>query len=178
MEIKSQIIAISFFLVLISVVCTATVAMRHFYSFTRKTATDEAKSSVAGLNEKIKEEMEKTRSFRDKLTDIPELARFVNEKDTKSLYNLTKPLIEAGGIDILMIAAADGEVLARPHDPSRIGDNVGSNADVKRLLRDESYEMFMTASSTKLGYYCGAPVKHKQRNKLRLVQKLRMPSTL
>jgi methyl-accepting chemotaxis protein len=160
MKIRSQIIAVSFLLVLISVACTSVTAMRYFNGYMRKSTIDEARYSIAGFEEKIKGEMERTRAFRDKLMESTELARLVSAKDAEGILNLTKPLIEAGGIDILVIAAVDGEVLARPHDPTRVGDNIGGNEDVKKALQGDSYELFMAAASTKLGYYCGAPVQY------------------
>jgi methyl-accepting chemotaxis protein len=160
MKIRSQIIAVSFLLVLISVACTSITAMRYFSGYVKRSAAEEARYSIEGFEQDIRSKMEQTRAFRNKLMETPELARLVSEKDSEGLLNLTKPLIEAANIDILMIAAADGEVLARPHDPARIGDNVGSGADVQNALRGNTYEVFMEAPSTKLGYYCGMPVKY------------------
>jgi methyl-accepting chemotaxis protein len=160
MKIRYKIIAVSFLLVLISVACTSVTAMRRFTDYMKRSAAEEAEYSIAGLEESIKSEMDWTRAFRDQLMENPELGRLVSEKDARGILSLTKPLLDAGDIDILMIAAADGEVLARPHDPDRIGDNVGGGDDVQNALRGNTYEMFMSATSTKLGYYCGAPVRH------------------
>jgi methyl-accepting chemotaxis protein len=160
MKIRSQIIIVSFLLIVISVACTSVTAMRYFSAYMWKSFTEEARYSIAGFEEKIKGEMDWTRAFRDKLIESSELGRLVMEKDREGVFNLTKPLMDASGIDILVIAAADGEVLARPHDPARIGDNIGGSADASNALRGNFYEMFMTAASTKLGYYCGGPVKY------------------
>jgi methyl-accepting chemotaxis protein len=163
MKIRSQIIAVSFLLVLLSVTCTSITAMLHFTSYAKRSATDEARYSIISFQENLRAVMEKTRAFRDKLTESTQLAQLVNEKDRERIYNLAKPLLDAAGIDILVIAASDGEVLARPHDPSRLGDNIGSGADVQNALRGNSYETFMANPSTKLGYYCGAPIKYNGR---------------
>jgi methyl-accepting chemotaxis protein len=159
-KIGTQIIVVSFLLVVISVACTSIIAMRFFSGYMYRNAREEAQYSIAGFRKILQDNMELTRAFRDKLIESAELARLVSEKDSEGLYNLTKPLLDAANIDILVIAAADGEVLARPHDKFRIGDNIGGSADAQNALRGNSYEMFMTAASTKLGYYCGAPVKY------------------
>jgi methyl-accepting chemotaxis protein len=160
MKIGTQIILASLFLVVASIALTSATAMRSFSNFMRSSAAEEARYSIEGLRNTIENEMRETRMFRDLLEESAELARLVRNRDSDGIYNLTKPLMDASGIDILMVAASDGEVLARPHDRERIGDNIGDNPDVQNALQGGKYEMFMSATSTKLGYYCGAPIKY------------------
>jgi methyl-accepting chemotaxis protein len=126
----------------------------------QRNAAEEARYSIEGLRKTIEDEMREVRTFRDLLEGSGELARLVRDRDSDGIYNLTRPLMDASGIDILVVAASDGEVLARPHDRERIGDSIGNNPDVKNALQGNKYEMFMTAASTKLGYYCGAPIRY------------------
>jgi methyl-accepting chemotaxis protein len=163
MKIRSQIVIVSFSLVVISVACTSITAMRYFIDFMQKSAKEEAEHSIAGFKENIRADMERTRTFRDRLIENPDLPRLVSERDTEGLLKLTIPLLQAANVDIMMIAAADGKVLARPHDPKRFGDSVAANPDVQNALRGNTYEMFMTATSTRLGYYCGTPVRYNGR---------------
>jgi methyl-accepting chemotaxis protein len=160
MKIGTQIILVSFFLVVASVIFTSLTAMRSFSNFMQRNAAKEAHYSIEGLKKTIEDEMRNVRAFRDQLSQMNELGRLVRDRDTDGIYNLTKPLMDASGIDILMVAASDGEVLARPHDRERIGDSIGNNSDVKNALQGNKYDMFMSATSTKLGYYCGAPIKY------------------
>jgi methyl-accepting chemotaxis protein len=160
MRIGTQIIIVSFLLVLISVACTSIIAMRYFSDYMRMNAMEEARYSIAGFKKTIQDNMRRTRAFRDDLAESAELARLVSERDLDGLYYLTKPLIEAANIKILVIADANGEIIARPYDRYRIGDNVGGNADAQASLSGEPFELFMSSPSTKLGYYCGASIKY------------------
>ncbi|MDR1472467.1 MAG: methyl-accepting chemotaxis protein [Synergistaceae bacterium] len=160
LKIGTQIIIVSFLLVLVSVVCTSIAAMRYFNGYMRASAYEETVRAADGFERTLSDKMIQTRAFRDKLAEMTELALLMSERNSKGIYNLTKPLMDASGTDILVIAAADGLVLARPHDKERIGDNIGNDADVKNAFRGNAYEMFMTATSTKLGYYCGTPVRY------------------
>jgi methyl-accepting chemotaxis protein len=160
MKIGAQIITVSFLLVLISVTCTSIIATRNFSDYMQRNAEEDMQYSKAGFDKMVHDNMERTRSFRDNLLKSAEIARLVGEKDTEALYILTKQLMDAANIDILVVAAADGEVLACPHNREMLGDNIGGDADVRNALRGNSYEMFMPAASTKLGYYCGAPIKY------------------
>jgi methyl-accepting chemotaxis protein len=160
MKIGTQIITVSFLLVLISVACTSIIAIRNFSDYVHRSASEDTRHFLAGFEKTMRDNMQQVRAFRDNLAESAEIARLVSERDRESLYTLTKHLIDAANIDILVVAAADGEVLARPHDRERIGDNIGGSADVQNALHGNSYEMFMTAASAKLGYYCGTPIKY------------------
>jgi hypothetical protein len=98
MKIRSQIIIVSFFLVVISVVCTSITAMQYFIEYMKKSAKDEAEYSIAGFKENIRADMDRTRAFRDRLMENPELPRLVSERDTDGLLNLTKPLLDAANV--------------------------------------------------------------------------------
>jgi methyl-accepting chemotaxis protein len=160
LKIGSRIIIVSFLLVVISVACTSTAAIHYFNNYIRRTADEEITRAADGFKKALSDKMSQTRAFRDKLTEMSELARLMKERDSEGIYNLTKPLMDAGGVDILAVGAADGEILARPHNKENIGDNIINNPDVKIALGGNTYEMFMIGISTKLGYYCGTPVRY------------------
>jgi methyl-accepting chemotaxis protein len=160
LKIGAQIIVASFLLVVLAVACTSVTSIRYFSRYMQKSAGDEAQYSISGFEKTIADEMTITKNFRDQLTASTEFARILSQKDGEALYNFSKPLMEASKIDILVIADSDGVVLARPHDKDRVGDSIAGNADVQNALSGNTYEMFMTAASTKLGYYCGAPIKY------------------
>jgi hypothetical protein len=86
MKIRSQIIIVSFLLVVVSVACTSITAMRYFIDYMKKSAKEEAEYSIAGFEENIHADMERTRAFRDRLIENPELARLVSEKDTEGKH--------------------------------------------------------------------------------------------
>jgi methyl-accepting chemotaxis protein len=163
LKIGARIIVVSFLLVVISVACTSTAAIHYFNNYIRRIADEEITRAADGFKKTLSDKMNQTRAFRNKLTEMPELARLMKERDSEGIYNLTKPLMDAGGIDILAVGAEDGEILARPHNKENIGDNIINNPDVKIALGGNTYEMFMIGISTKLGYYCGSPVRHNGR---------------
>ncbi|MDR1741205.1 MAG: methyl-accepting chemotaxis protein [Synergistaceae bacterium] len=160
MSIKTQIISSAFFLVLLSVVCASGTALWYAYIYMKNTFSDEATRSIVGFEQIIAGTMKETEAFRDNLIHLEELGRLVSERDKEGVYALTKPILNASGVDVLVIAAADGEVLARPHDKARVGDNIGKGDDFKTAIAGTSYAMFMSNPSSKLGYYCGGPVKY------------------
>ncbi|MDR3348907.1 MAG: methyl-accepting chemotaxis protein [Acidaminococcales bacterium] len=163
LKIGARIIIVSFLLVAISVACTSAAAIHYFNDYIRRIADEDITRAADGFKKAVSDKMNRTRAFRDKLTEMPELARLMKERDSEGIYNLTKPLMDAGGIDILAVGAEDGEILARPHNKENIGDNIINNPDVKLALGGNTYEMFMIGISTKLGYYCGSPVRYNGR---------------
>jgi methyl-accepting chemotaxis protein len=159
-KIGTQIIVVSFLLVLISVACALTIAIEDFSDYMHTSVRAETQRSVAAFKRTIEGEMERIRAFRNGLCESQELARLVAERDLDGLYYLTKPLIDAAKVSILVIADADGVIIARPYDRYRIGDNVGSNPDAEAASKGKPYELFMSGASTKLGFYCGGPIQY------------------
>jgi methyl-accepting chemotaxis protein len=158
-KIRYQIVIISFLLVLISVASASIAAIRYFNGYTMVIADEEITRAADGFEKTVSDKVAQASAFRDKLIEMPALARLMSERDSEGIYDLTKPLMDAAGIDVLAVGAADGVILARPHDKKKIGDNMGNNPDAKIALGGSTYEMFLTAPSTKLGYYCGGPVR-------------------
>ncbi|MDR1579451.1 MAG: methyl-accepting chemotaxis protein [Synergistaceae bacterium] len=158
MKIGPRVIIVSFLLVMVSVICTAVTTEKSFEKYMLSDITGQAESSIIGFKALADEAMAKTRLFRDQLAGMEELAEFVYRRDKEGIYKLTKPLMDASEIKILIVAASDGEVLARPHDKDRIGDSIASDDDFKKAIEGVKYQLFRSGSSSKLGYYCGAPV--------------------
>jgi methyl-accepting chemotaxis protein len=153
-------VAVSVALVLISVACTSISDIRRFSAYMERGAAREASCAAAGFKNVIEDAGGRARVFRDMLASSPELASLVARGDRAGLYAFTKPLLEASKIDTLMIADARGIVLARPHNErANLGDDQSGNADVKNALSGNKYEKFTSGPSSKLGYYCGGPIK-------------------
>jgi methyl-accepting chemotaxis protein len=160
LKIGHQILITCFTLVLLAIVCSSAASLRYTYSYMRRNISEETERSVRGFETLIKERMTQAKSFRDTLMKLDGLGKAVSERDGEAIYDLTKPILDSSIIDILVIAAADGEVLARPHDKDRVGDNIGGGDDFKTAISGTSYATFMANPSTKLGYYCGGPITY------------------
>jgi methyl-accepting chemotaxis protein len=161
MKIGPRVIIVSFLLVMVSVICTAVVTEKSFEKYMLNDITEQTEASIVGFKTLAESAMAKTKLFRDQLTGLEELAALVNERDKEGIYKLTRPLMDASEIKILIVAAADGEVLARPHDKDRVGDSIASDEDFKNAIEGKKYQLFRSGSSSKLGYYCGAPIIYK-----------------
>jgi hypothetical protein len=94
MKIGTQIITVSFLLVLISVACALTIAIGDFSDYMHTSVRAETQRSVAAFKKTIEEDMQRIRAFRDGLCASQELARLVYERDLDGLYCFTKPLIK------------------------------------------------------------------------------------
>jgi methyl-accepting chemotaxis protein len=136
------------------------MALWYTYTSITNSFSEEATRSIVGFQKIVAGMMRETEAFRDSLIKLNELGRLVSEKDKEGIFELTKPLLDASDTDVLVIAALDGEVLARPHDRARVGDNIGHGDDFKTAIAGTSYAVFMSNPSSKLGYYCGGPIKY------------------
>ncbi|MCL2768343.1 MAG: methyl-accepting chemotaxis protein [Synergistaceae bacterium] len=159
MKIGTQIILVTFFVAIITIVGLSVVSVRYFSSYAHNVMQESANYGMAGMKDFIEAEMLKVMDFRDQLRNNEILAPLIASRDTQALYTALNPLSQATGINHITIAAADGTVIARTQDPTNIGDNIGGDEIVKRALNGEFVEMIMPESTTKLGYFCATPVK-------------------
>lgn len=159
MKIGTQIVVASFLLVALAVICTSITSVTYFSNYMKKTFQVGAKLSLVGLRRTIEQDMVRTAVFRDQLAKSKILAEYLDKGDRDGIVRYAKPLMEAAGINIATFVGTDNIVVARVHDPDRVGDNVGADEDIKLALSGTPYERFMGATSTKLGYYCGTPMK-------------------
>jgi len=114
---------------------------------------------MVGIKDFFNSEMTKVKEFRDQLSSNKAIAELVASRDTQALNDMLLPLMHVAGVDIISIATEDGTVIARPHDPKNIGDNIGNDEIGKRALGGQTMEMLMSGRTTKLGFYCATPVK-------------------
>jgi len=159
MKIGTQIILVTFLVAVITIVGLSVTSVRYFSQYARKTLQESAHYSIAGIKDYIEAHMMAVKTFRDQLVDNDKIATYIINRDTQALNTELLALMKAAGIDILVVAAADGTVLSRPHDPTRAGDNIGGDENVKMALSGQTWDMMMSAPSTRLGYYCGAPIR-------------------
>ena len=159
MKIGAQIILVTFSLVIITILGLSLTSNYFFSGYAEKVALEGANLGNDLLRDFIEAEKLKVREFRNQLAINEMLVRHVINKDTESLNTDLFALMQAAGIDILVVADADGTVLSRPHDPERRGDSIANDENVKMALSGQTWDMLMSAPSTRLGYYSGAPIK-------------------
>jgi methyl-accepting chemotaxis protein len=159
-KIGTQVIGIAFFLVVVAVITTSVTSIKYFKNYMEASSRRGALLALSGFNDMISEEMSRITSFRDQLAQSDRIAMFTAAGDTSALLDEIQPMTRASGIDIATVIGADGIVLARAQNPSKFGDNVGNDEDVRMALSGKTYERLMEAPSTKLGYYCGTPIRY------------------
>ena len=159
-KIGTQIVSVAFFLVAIAVLATSITAVRYFTKYMDRAAQQESTLALDAFGEMIDDEKRAVAKFRDELAGSARIARFAQAGDTAAIVEEIQPMMRASGIDIATVIAPDGTVIARPHDPEKFGDKVEIDETVRTALGGGTFEVLMSAPSTKLGYYCGAPLRH------------------
>jgi len=160
MRIGAQITLIAFLAVLTAVVVLAITNVRHFTRYSRAALQENARIGMAGLVDYIDTEMLRTRAFRDMLSVHLQVVNHVTNRDTQALNSMLLPLMRQNNVDIITITAEDGTVIASIQEPTRAGNNAVENEVINRALRGELWETFMEGTSTRFGYYAGAPIRN------------------
>ena len=159
MKIGTQIILVTFLVAIITIIGLSVTSVRYFSQYVRMTLQENARHAMSGLKDHFEAETFRVRLFRDKLSIHQVVATHVANRDIQALYAELIPLIRDWRIDIMAVTDVNGNVIARPHDPGRAGDNVGNDEIVQRALRGEMWATLMEGTSTRLGYYAGTPVR-------------------
>ena len=160
MKIGTQIVTATFLLVVIAIACTSVTAIRYFSGYMDRSTTTDTLVALEGFKGVVEDKMQKTKNFRDQLLEDETLGRMMIAGDREGMVRTLEPLMRASGVNILTIIANDGTVVARAHNPGSFGDNVGTSGGTGAALAGRTYEEITPAPSTKLGYYCGGPIKY------------------
>ena len=158
MKIGTQIIIVTFLVAIITIVGLSVTSVRYFSHYARNVLQENAHHGMVGMKDYLEAEMFRVRAFRDKLSVNHVVAALVANRDTQALNAALASLMREWRLDIIAVTTEDGTVIARPHDPARIGDNIGNDEIVQRALRGEKWETLMEGTSTRLGYYGGTPI--------------------
>jgi methyl-accepting chemotaxis protein len=159
MRIGTQIILVSFLVAIITILGLSMTSMYYFSQYAQKEAIGSVLHGITGIKNYVQEELMRLKVFRDRLGQNKRIAALVAARDTQALNTELLQLMQEANADIVVVVTKDGTVISRPHDPTRIGDNAGSEENVKLALNGQPWDMLMTGASTKLGYYCGTPIK-------------------
>jgi methyl-accepting chemotaxis protein len=161
MKIGTQIVLITFLVAITAIIGLSVTSVYYFSQFAKNESLSALKQGMTEIKNYIEVEMLRIRMFRDQLGRNEIIAAHVASRDSKFLNaELIKQMKEAR-IDIVAVADTNGTVISRPHDPNRIGDNIGNDDIVQRALKGENWDALVSGTSTKLGYYCATPVKTK-----------------
>ncbi|MCL2768017.1 MAG: methyl-accepting chemotaxis protein [Synergistaceae bacterium] len=159
MKIGTQIILVTFFVAIITISSLLVTSVRYFSQYARNVLQADANHGIAGMKDFIEAKMLQTEGLRDRLNANENLGDLIANKQTQSLDDMLLRQMNETGVDIVLIAAEDGTVIVKPHDPSNIGYSIIDEEIVKKALNGQSSEMIMSGSITKFGYCCAAPIK-------------------
>ena len=158
LKIGTQIIFVTFIVAIMAIIGLSFASVSYFSQYARKVLQESAHYGMAGIKDFIEAEMLQVKDFRDQLGMNKTIVPFVINKKTQSLNDALLPLMNSANVKILVITDMEGTVIARPHDPKNIGDNISDNELVKLALKGNFSEKLMPDESTKLGYFCAMPI--------------------
>ena len=161
MKIGTQIVLITFLVAIITILGLSITSVRIFSQYARNILQESANMGMSGMKDFLQAEMLHVKQFRNQLAQDETIAAYVASGDMQSLNAELLFLMKAAEIDVVAVTDEDGKVIARPHDPARIGDDIGGDEIVQRALKGEMWDALMEGTSTRLGYYCGTPIKTK-----------------
>ncbi|MDP4178751.1 MAG: methyl-accepting chemotaxis protein [Bacillota bacterium] len=90
----------------------------------------------------------------------PNVIKAIESKDTQTIINTLKPIIEKSDIEFVTVTDENGTVLARTHEPDKKGDSVSNQINVKTALNGTANSQIEAGTQVKLAARSGAPIKN------------------
>ncbi|MFA6849387.1 MAG: methyl-accepting chemotaxis protein [Selenomonadaceae bacterium] len=128
-------------------------------AYVGNTAQDSAVQGMKGLEYLLETKKQNALNCAENIAANPNVVRAVSENDSASVLATVTPLIQKTDIDFVTITDSKGTVLARTHDPKKLGDTVKGQANVASALKGTSLAAIESGTAVKLSARAGAPVK-------------------
>lgn len=94
----------------------------------------------------------------------PAIIESTAARNHDQLLAITKPLMEQGGLEYLVITGPDGTVLVRTHAPDQYNDSIANQANIRKALEGEDSVGIEEGKVVKLSVRAGAPIRDKTGN--------------
>ncbi|MDR1622458.1 MAG: cache domain-containing protein, partial [Synergistaceae bacterium] len=163
LKIGGRVFLVSFFLVLAGVTVTSTISSLEFVKAMGDEMDDTVLVAANGLSKEIDAMIRRTKLFNQVVGGMRELPELIERGNSTGLNQWLRPYIAVSEFDFIIITDARGNVLSRPHDPYRIGDNISGREYVRSALMGASALTFGKGSLTDLGLFHSVPVKKDSR---------------
>ena len=157
-KIGGKIFFVSFFLVLIGVVCSSYVTVYFFVQAMNGEIDDTLEIASEGITKEFAISFEKMRLLGELLSEKKDLARFVQYKDVNSMHRELLSYLKISGVDTITVTDEKGLVLSRPHATDKVGDLIGTKGYIAPVLLGNTVTVLEPGTTIELGLFYGFPV--------------------
>ncbi|MDR1978359.1 MAG: cache domain-containing protein, partial [Synergistaceae bacterium] len=163
LTIGSRVFLVSLFLVLAGVTISSTISSLAFVKAMGDEIDDTILVAVNGMRKEIDSILGRMKLFGQTFRNMPELADLVVQGNSTRMNQWLRPYMDVPQFDFIIVTDARGNVLSRPHDPYRIGDNVSQREYVAPSLKGESSVTLGKGGTTNLGLFHSVPIEKDSR---------------
>lgn len=146
--------------VLLTAACSLFAAMYYFTRYVNRSAADRVMSAMNELATIIKHDKERALTGAVLLASNPNIVEAVERRDRTRLLGEATPLVRQAGIQFATITDKNGVVLARTHEPGRLGDNVSNQMNISAALKGQTLSAVEEGTVVKLSARSGAPIRN------------------
>jgi signal transduction histidine kinase/CheY-like chemotaxis protein len=157
-KIGSRVFLVSFLLVLAGVTVASTISSLEFVKVMVDEMDDTVLVAANGLSKDIDAMIQRMQLFNHVVGSVREFAELIARGNSTGLNQWLYPYISVSEFDFIIVTDDRGNVLSRPYDPYRIGDNISNRAHVAAPLKGEPSLVLGKGAATDLGIFHGVPV--------------------
>lgn len=151
------------FIFLIIILLVGTVITDNIIEF-HKYLTQNYENDIVKSNEILKDKVDELKSnslnMATQIAINPIAINAVEAKDTQKILNDLKPIVESSKIEFITVTDENGIVIARTHEPDKMGDSVSNQENVKTALEGKANSKVESGTQVKLAARSGVPVKN------------------
>ncbi|TYQ15585.1 UNVERIFIED_CONTAM: methyl-accepting chemotaxis protein [Acetivibrio alkalicellulosi] len=143
---------------IIAITINITLAITQFSSYNYDFSEEQAIKGMRGLETELNNLKNKALDFGNILSVHPDIVNSIEERDFNNL-NFTLDLLKnKSGVDFITVTDGNGTVIARTHDPEKIGDNITSQVNIQTALSGKAFSTFEEGNSIGFAARAGVPI--------------------
>jgi methyl-accepting chemotaxis protein len=161
-SLKFKLLGFIFFIIILLIGAVVGDNIFEFNKYLSSNITDEITKANEVLEDKVNDLKGNSLSIASQLAMNPKVIAAIETKDTKKILDDVKPIVESSKIEFVTITDEKGIVLARTHEPDKMGDSVLNQQNVKLALEGNPNSKIESGTQVKLAARSGVPVKNDQ----------------
>lgn len=159
-SIKTKLLLYINVLILLAIITTVGSTIYMFSQYNEEITQQQAFSGMMGLSKAVEQYKKESLNRAEMFSEYKGVPEAIESKDTRAVLDVLAPLVEGTGIDFATITDEMGIVIARTHDPAKMGDSVINQKNVQVALKGESIAVVESGTVVKLSARSGVPVRN------------------
>ncbi len=157
-SLSSKFVLTVIMILLTSLLILSIFLVRGFSKYNENTLEAKLSNTKFAIMDALESEKQKSVVASTISAKDPSVIEAIKNKDKNKIIEILTPTLELYGINYFTVTDADGNVLARTHEPNKFGDSVLNQQNIKDALSGKVASYYESGSQIKVSVRTGSPV--------------------